>query len=106
MPTPADIAALMTLDKPVRRGPEADITALTPREREEELDRRANRGVPWSMKKWSEFTDDDQRKLAVHMFEMGEEKALTYEIFLRDWVGAPRGVLGLLGVSFETQESL
>lgn len=45
--------------------------------------------VPWAMKDWKQFTDEDRQGLAAHLKTMKKDEAQEYVKYLYTWCGAP-----------------
>lgn len=56
--------------------------------------KRNPRAVPWALKGWSSFTDEDKRGLAEHLRGLTPERAAEYKRYLVSTCGVPRGALG------------
>lgn len=98
MPTPANIIELIHENRPK---PQPRFDHSTPEEYEAAAARKRNPvRVQWFGKSWENFTDDDRKKLAVHLVEMGFARAENYAKYLHDFAKAPSNLFDVLRVSF------
>jgi hypothetical protein len=99
MPTPAGIIEIIHSNRP--KAP-IKYDHSQPWEYEAAAEAKRNpKRVQWFGKMWENFSDDDKKKLAVHMASMTKEKASNYALYLKNFAKAPGNLFDVLKISFE-----